>query len=104
MKPSRTYLFIAISSIALIIVLIIQINWILRTAKIKEELFTEKANLVHSKTTEAISSDKETCKKIENTDQASGSIVINACNSTEVCISNPEIKKIDSLFKHFMSF
>ena len=104
MKLNRTYLFIAISSMALIIVLIIQVNWIFETAKIKEELFTEKANIVLSKTTEALSSDKEACKSIENNDQASGSIVINACRSTEVCISNPEIHKIDSLFKHFMSF
>jgi len=50
------------------------------------------------------SSDKTTCKSIENNDQASGSIVINACKSTEICISNNEIRKIDSLFRHFMRF
>jgi len=104
MKLNRTYLFITISSIALVIVLIIQVNWIFETATIKEELFNEKANMVLAKTAEAVSSDKETCKSIENNNQASGSIVINACKSTEICISNSEIRKIDSLFKHFMRF
>jgi hypothetical protein len=60
MKHNRTWLLIAISSIALFIVLIIQVNWIFRTAKIKEELFTEKANMVLSRTTDALRSDKAT--------------------------------------------
>lgn len=46
MKFNKTYIFIAISSIALLIVLIIQVNWILENAKIKEELFNEKANII----------------------------------------------------------
>ncbi len=104
MKLNRTYLFIAISSIALVIVLIIQINWIFETAKIKEELFTEKANIVLSKTTEALSSDSGTVKNIGAYEQSFGCIVINACKTQEVCISTPDIKKIDSLFRHFMSF
>ncbi len=104
MKLNRTYLFIAISSIALVIVLFIQVNWILETAQIKEELFTEKANMVLSKTADALYSDKETCQSIQKNDNASDSIVINACRSAEVCISNPDIKKIDSLFRHFMNF
>ena len=60
MKKKRTNIFIAITSVALLIVMIIQVNWIFQTAKIKEELFNEKANMVLSRTTEAISSDKET--------------------------------------------
>lgn len=104
MKLNRTYLFIAISSIALVIVLIIQVNWILETAKIKEELFTEKANIVLSKTTEALSLDSGTVKNIGAYEQSFGCIVINACKTKEVCISTPDINKIDSLFKHFMSF
>ena len=65
MKQNRIYLFILISAIALLIVLIIQVNWILQTAKIKEELFNEKANIILSKTAEALSLDKATCKKME---------------------------------------
>ncbi|MBK7312120.1 MAG: HAMP domain-containing histidine kinase [Sphingobacteriaceae bacterium] len=104
MKLNRTYLFIAVSSLALVIVLVIQVNWIFETAAIKEELFNEKANMVLAKTAEALSSDKETCKSIADTNQASGNIVINACNSTEICITNTEIRKIDSIFKRFMNF
>jgi two-component system phosphate regulon sensor histidine kinase PhoR len=101
---NRSYLFIAISSFALLAVLIIQINWILETAKIKEELFNEKANMVLTRTTEALSSDVQACREIGSNEQASGSIVINARRNTEICISNNEIQKIDSLFKHFMNF
>ncbi len=103
MKLNRTYLFIAVSSIALAVVLSIQINWIFETAEIKEELFNDKANMVLTKTAEALSSDKETCKSIADTNQASGNIVINACNSTEICITNFEIRKIDSIFRRFMN-
>ncbi|MBL7935179.1 MAG: hypothetical protein JNM51_05145, partial [Bacteroidia bacterium] len=46
MNFNKTYIFIALSSIALLIVLIIQVNWILQTAQIKEELFNEKANII----------------------------------------------------------
>lgn len=86
MKQVQTYIFIAISSIALVIVLIIQLNWIFQTAKIKEELFNEKANMVLSRTAEALGSDTETCRNIENS------------------IGNSEIQKIDSLFTHYMKF
>jgi two-component system phosphate regulon sensor histidine kinase PhoR len=84
MKPNRTYLYIAISSIALIVVLIIQVNWIFQSAKIKEELFNEKANMVLSKTANALSSDTATYK------------------SMEVCVGSKEVRKIDSLFNHYM--
>ncbi|HWY38661.1 MAG TPA: HAMP domain-containing sensor histidine kinase [Bacteroidia bacterium] len=86
MKLNRTYLFIAISSIALLTVLIIQVNWIFQTAKIKEELFNEKANMVLARTTEALCSDKETCRKME------------------VHAGKNELRKIDSLFIHYMKF
>jgi len=86
MKPNRTKLFIAITSVALILVLAIQVNWILRTAKIKEELFNEKANMVLARTSEALSADEETCRKIETG------------------MSQSEIHKIDSLFAHYMNF
>lgn len=104
MKLNKTYVFIAISSIALVIVLFIQLNWIFETARIKEELFTEKANIVLSKTTEALSSDIGTVEKIGAYEQSFGCIVINSCKTNEVCISTPDIKKIDSLFRYFMNF
>jgi len=86
MKLNRMYLFIAISSIALVAVLVIQVNWIFQTAKIKEELFNEKANIILARTTEALSSDKETCRNME------------------IYVGENEIYKIDSLFRHYMKF
>jgi len=86
MKLNRTYLFIGISSFALIIVLIIQINWIFETAKIKEELFNEKANMVLTRTTEALSADTSIRKKMEKG------------------IGVGEMHKIDSLLIFYMRF
>ncbi len=86
MKLNRTYIFIIISSLALLTVLIIQVNWILQTAKMKEELFNEKANMVLSKTADALYSDKETCKCLE------------------IYVGKNEVHKIDSLFNHYMKF
>jgi|WetSurMetagenome_2_1015567.scaffolds.fasta_scaffold04881_5 two-component system, OmpR family, phosphate regulon sensor histidine kinase PhoR len=96
MKLNRTYLFIALSSIALVMVLIIQVNWIFQTAKMKEEMFNEKANMVLSRTTEAIRADQETCRKIETCaeeDVAPGS---------SVKLGADEVNKIDSLFNKYM--
>lgn len=84
MKLNRTYLFIAVSSIALIIVLIIQVNWIYETADIKEKIFNEKANMVLSKTAEAIAKDAATVKKLQK------------------CVDVNEKRKIDSLFNYYM--
>jgi two-component system phosphate regulon sensor histidine kinase PhoR len=97
MKVNRTYLFIAISSIALLIVLIIQVNWILQTARIKEEFFNEKANMVLSRTTEALSSDKETCRKI-------GDDVEKNNSELPAKLGKNEVHKIDSLFTHYIKF
>ena len=98
MKLNRTQLVIAISSIALVLVLIIQVRWIFQTAKIKEELFNEKANMVLSRTTEALSSDKETCRKIE--------AFVEKENTSELSaqLGKNEIHKIDSLFTYYMKF
>lgn len=84
MKLNKTYLFIGISSLALIIVLIIQINWIYETADVKEKIFNEKANMVLSKTAEALTKDTFTIKSLKNG------------------VSASEKQKIDSLFNHYM--
>jgi two-component system phosphate regulon sensor histidine kinase PhoR len=98
MKLNRTWLFIAISSIALLLVLIIQVNWIFETAKIKEALFSEKANMVLSRTTEALRSDKETCMKIGACAEMDGT------SGSAVKLGRNEVHKIDSLFNHYMRF
>lgn len=86
MKLNRTNIFIVISSLALVVVLFIQVNWLLKTAKIKEELFNEKANMVLAKTTEALFADEAICKKLETS------------------VEKNELHKIDSLLNHFMTF
>jgi two-component system phosphate regulon sensor histidine kinase PhoR len=85
MKLNRTNIFIAISSFALLIVLIIQVNWIIETAKIKEDIFNEKANMVLAKTAEVLSTDTVTCKNME------------------ACMGKNEIHKTDSLFTNYMN-
>lgn len=98
MKMNRTFLFVTISSIALFIVLIIQVNWIYQTAKIKEDLFNEKANMVLSRTTEALLSDKETCMKI-------GACIDNESDPGLVTnLGKDEVNKIDSLLNYYMKF
>jgi len=95
---NRTYLFIGVSSLALTALLIIQVNWIFKTAKAKEELFSEKANMVLARTTEALYADRETCIKI-------GACVADGSNSGAVTnLGKEEARKIDSLFTHFMEF
>jgi two-component system phosphate regulon sensor histidine kinase PhoR len=84
MKFDRSHLFIFVSSFALVIVLIIQVNWILETAKAKEAIFNEKAKIVLSRTTEALCADKQACKNLETS------------------VGNNEKRKIDSLFRYFM--
>jgi two-component system, OmpR family, phosphate regulon sensor histidine kinase PhoR len=84
MKLNRTYLFIGVSSVALLIVLIIQVNWILETARINEALFNEKAKLVLARTASALA-DKD------------------ARRITTVGIGRNEVRKIDSLLRHYMA-
>lgn len=60
MRSSNNYLFIALSTAALALVLFIQVNWLLETAQVKEALFNEKANMVLSRTVEALAEDSVT--------------------------------------------
>jgi two-component system phosphate regulon sensor histidine kinase PhoR len=85
-KLNRTYSFITILSIALIIVLVIQVNWILQSAKLKEEMFNEKANIILAKTAESISADK------------------NTLSTLKIFAGPNEVHKIDSLLNYFMKY
>jgi two-component system, OmpR family, phosphate regulon sensor histidine kinase PhoR len=98
MKLNRTKLFILISSLALAIVLIIQVNWIFQTAQIKEELFNEKADMVLARTTEALFADEAACTKIE--------ACIGNGNTSALAakLGRNEKKKLDSLFAYYMKF
>ncbi len=98
MRWNRTYLFITISSIALLLVLAIQVNWLLQTAEIKENLFNEKANMILARTTDALLADKETSKKIV----ACGELSTSPGPLTE--LGEDEADKIDSLLDYYMNF
>jgi len=84
MKPDRSYFFIGISSFALVIVLLIQVDWIFEAAQVKEELFNEKAMLVLSKTADVLASDTVIYR------------------SMGLCMSVDDVHKIDSVFNHYM--
>lgn len=84
MKKSRTNILVIIAIVSLLSILFIQIQWMLETAKIKQELFSEKANMVLLRTAEVVIADEETCRGI---DQGLSADVAN---------------KIDSIFKHYM--
>jgi two-component system, OmpR family, phosphate regulon sensor histidine kinase PhoR len=71
--------------VALLIVLIFQVNWIIETASVKKQLFDEKANIVLSKTAEALTSDIATFKKLNDT------------------VGKNEVRTIDSIFKYYMA-
>ena len=93
---NKISLLIAISSIALFTVMVIQVNWVFRAAKIKEELFNEKANMVLSRTTEALRSDKETCMKI------GACAEMDSTSELTVKLGKNEVRKIDSLLNYYM--
>lgn len=86
MHSNRTYLFIIISSIALLSVVLIQINWIVKTAQIKEDLFNEKFNIVRARTTEVLSADREA--------------------TMHIALGNESLEKhkIDSLLIYYMNY
>ena len=81
---NRNYYFIVLSSIALLTVLFIQINWIWESARMKEELFNEKARMVLTRTAEALEADTKTFQSIE------------------ISAGDNEKKVIDSLFNHYL--
>jgi two-component system, OmpR family, phosphate regulon sensor histidine kinase PhoR len=98
MKLNRTYLFIIVSSIALIAVLAIQVNWIFQSAKVKAELFNEKASMVLSRTAEALCEDKETCMTMGNC------CVTDDSSECKLELGKNELNKIDSLLENYMKF
>jgi two-component system phosphate regulon sensor histidine kinase PhoR len=98
MKKNRTYIFIAFSSVALTALLLMQINWLFQTAKVKEDLFNEKATMVLSRTAQELCADKETCMNMGNC------CLANDSSECTLKLAKTETTKIDSLLKHFMEF
>lgn len=61
-------------------------------------MFNEKANMVLSRTTEDLRNDKETCRKI------GACVDKNGASGSTTNLGRNEVKKIDSLFNHYMKF
>lgn len=80
----KVWLFIIFSSLSLLAVLAIQISWILHAANMKEEMFNEKANIILSRTAEALSQDTA------------------ACNNLRIFGSKHEKHKMDSILNYYM--
>lgn len=86
MKFNKTSVFISIAIISLLSILFIQINWMLETARIKQELFSEKANMVLLRTAEVVVADEATCRGIDEG------------------VGQAELNTIDSVFRHYMKY
>ncbi|MFM2224603.1 MAG: hypothetical protein RJA07_805 [Bacteroidota bacterium] len=84
MKFKKAYIFLVALSIALLIILFIQINWIVEAAKIKEELFSEKAEMILSKTATDLRSDSFSIQHLP------------------LKMNKDDRSKIDSLIQHYM--
>lgn len=84
MKFKKAYIFLIALSVALMLILIIQINWIMETAKIKEELFSEKAEMILSKTATDLRSDSFSVQHLP------------------LKMNKDDRNKIDSLIQHYM--
>lgn len=59
MKLNRAHIFIAASAVALLTVLVIQLNWIRQAAAYKEAYFNERASIILARTTEVLSADTQ---------------------------------------------
>lgn len=98
MKLRKSNLIVLLSTITLLMLLAIQVFWIFQTAHVKEELFNEKANMVLSRTIEALGTDKETCASIGECVEMDSTVDVTSK------LAKGEIKKIDSLLNHYMKF
>jgi two-component system, OmpR family, phosphate regulon sensor histidine kinase PhoR len=83
-RINRSYLVVGLSSLSLVIVLAIQVGWLYRTARIKEEIFNEKAGMVLSRMVDRLSTDSMARKRVGT------------------CTGPDQIRRIDSMFRHFM--
>lgn len=86
LKLNRTTSLVAICSAALLVILAIQLNWIMQTARYKEEYFAERGNIVLARTTESITNDSALSRRLGTGMTPRDSV------------------KIDSLIHHYMSY
>lgn len=91
-------MFIVFSSLALAALLFIQVRWLFETARVKEELFNEKANMVLARTAEELCADQQACRNMGSCCLAGGDL------DCPLQLRRDEVNKIDSLLRHFMRY
>jgi len=98
MNLNKTRLFTGISGVALTLLLLIQVEWIFESAKVKEDLFNEKAAMVLSKTVQELCSDREICKRFASCNSKRGK------KGCKIMLGAYESNRIDSLLRQSMAF
>lgn len=96
MVKSRFQLVSVFSTVALLLLLGIQVYWMVAASRLKKQIFEEKARLIVSRANEALNADPATCQKIasclgpgmEKTDQAN--------------LGKQEAARVDSLLQYFL--
>jgi two-component system phosphate regulon sensor histidine kinase PhoR len=83
--------------LAMLFLLLLQVNWLLNAAKAKEDLFNEKVNMVLSRTAEELCADKEVCFKMNESCSMMGD------SPCKLKLEENEINKIDSLLRKYMA-
>ena len=86
MKKGRYWIFTLISALALVWVLLIQIQWMQDIRGMKEQLFAEKSAIVLARTTETIAADSLLCQQLD-----SG-------------VGPEQRAKIDSVFRDYLKY
>ena len=92
----KTSLFIITSALALAILLIIQINWILKSAELKEEQFNQRTTMALSRTVEDLCTDEAVCRAFRNC------LMDSKTGECSLQIGAKEQQKVDSLLNYYL--
>lgn len=96
MKKART--LIILSSLAIILLLSMQVLWILQSAKVKEEQFNHSVMLAMCKVTEAMCEDPEHCASLESCCRSDDE------SSCQLTLNEEQKTTIDSIIRYYMAF
>lgn len=99
MKIIRKNIFLIGSTIALLGLLAIQVNWIFKSARIKEELFNDKAEMVLSRAVEDLCADMKMCERF-------GEECRMKCDddNDKLILQEDEMQRIDSLLQFYIDY
>ncbi len=78
MHNKRGYWWFGVSTVALVTVMVIQVLWLVESARTKEQFFNEKANLVLAKTAEVLSSNPDLYARMQQPQGAAESSLVDS--------------------------